>query len=103
MLLAATWQIVVRPTMERVREALFNQAGGVARIQDRIDTSHRLLKVTAMHLFEDRSVRHLDLFTGRFAVSEEPHMHRFRSALRSGRVCKLAECVQGPAPWESKG
>eukprot|EP00913_Durusdinium_trenchii_P007896 g7408.t1 len=37
--------VVVRPTMERVREALFNQ-------------------VTSMHLFEDRSVRVLDLFAG---------------------------------------
>lgn len=37
--------ITVRPTMERVREALFNQ-------------------VTSMHLFEDRSVRVLDLFAG---------------------------------------
>uniref|UniRef100_A0A7S4SVZ1 Uncharacterized protein n=1 Tax=Alexandrium monilatum TaxID=311494 RepID=A0A7S4SVZ1_9DINO len=35
----------IRPMMERVREALFNQ-------------------VTAMHLFEDRSVRMLDLFAG---------------------------------------
>lgn len=35
----------VRPTMERVREALFNQ-------------------VSAMHLWDDRSVRVLDLFSG---------------------------------------
>ena len=38
-------QITVRPTMERIREALFNQ-------------------VTSMHLFEDRSVRVLDLCAG---------------------------------------
>jgi len=44
--------IIVRPTMERVREALFNQ-------------------VTAMHVFEDRSVRSLDLFTGTGSVGIE--------------------------------
>lgn len=44
--------VIVRPTMERVREALFNQ-------------------VTAMHLFEDRSVRHLDLCTGTGSVGIE--------------------------------
>ncbi|CAE7442924.1 IFT172 [Symbiodinium microadriaticum] len=54
--------VIVRPTMERVREALFNQ-------------------VTAMHLFEDRSVRHLDLFTGTGSVGIE--------ALSRG----AAECV----------
>lgn len=52
----------IRPTMERVREALFNQ-------------------VTTMHLFEDRSVRVLDLYSGTGSVGIE--------ALSRG----AAECV----------
>jgi len=44
--------VYIRPMMEKVREALFNQ-------------------LTSMHLFEDRSVRVLDLFSGTGSVGIE--------------------------------
>eukprot|EP00438_Fugacium_kawagutii_P028824 Skav206510 [mRNA] locus=scaffold2251:113674:131412:- [translate_table: standard] len=64
--------VTVRPTMERVREALFNQ-------------------VTSMHLFEDRSVRVLDLCAGTGSLGIE--------ALSRG----AAECIYVDTSKECAG
>ncbi|CAE8619759.1 unnamed protein product [Polarella glacialis] len=64
-------RVNVRPTMERVREAMFNQ-------------------VTAMHLFDDRSVRVLDLYSGTGSIGIEALS---RGAAECVFVDSAKECV----------